>query len=140
MDQRLIPWDARARTRDEPGPPDDAEERSQHPDVGQLEDDLPADLVALLADGLRHAELVGAFHDRQAEGVDDAPHGNNHAACEQRVDEGEQPVDLRCRLQDAVLLRAVEDTSERLLRIADKPPFLATMPRGKHITETLTVR
>ncbi|MFC6146654.1 23S rRNA pseudouridylate synthase, partial [Corynebacterium nasicanis] len=26
------------------------------------------------------------------------------------------------------------------LLIADKPPFLATMPRGKHITETLTVR
>ena len=24
--------------------------------------------------------------------------------------------------------------------VADKPPFLATMPRGKHITETLTVR
>lgn len=26
------------------------------------------------------------------------------------------------------------------LLVADKPPFLATMPRGKHITETLTVR
>lgn len=26
------------------------------------------------------------------------------------------------------------------LLIADKPPFLATMPRGRHITETLTVR
>lgn len=26
------------------------------------------------------------------------------------------------------------------LLVADKPPYLATMPRGKHITETLTVR
>ena len=26
------------------------------------------------------------------------------------------------------------------LLVADKPPFLATMPRGRHITETLTVR
>lgn len=26
------------------------------------------------------------------------------------------------------------------LLVVDKPPFLATMPRGKHITETLTVR
>jgi len=29
---------------------------------------------------------------------------------------------------------------DRDLLVADKPPFLATMPRGKHITETLTVR
>lgn len=119
-----------------------------NPSRVRVPDDAPVNLTAL--------EFVDALIDTQRY----RHPADDDAAIQQRFTAGEvvdqhgkafQPADILRRGQDVWFYRtpapelevpyeiSVLHEDERLL-VVDKPPFLATFPRGSHITESVLVR
>ena len=90
----------------------------------------PADTEAALRASFRRGEVRAGMWPKDRELAAETPLRANQEVWFYRIPAPEVPVPYRCET-------IFED--ERLL-VVDKPPFLATMPRGKHITQSATVQ
>lgn len=90
----------------------------------------PADTEAALRASFRRGEVRAGMWPKDRELAAETPLRANQEVWFYRIPAPEVPVPYRCET-------IFED--ERLL-VVDKPPFLATMPRGKHIIQSATVQ